>query len=61
MDQKKIDAAWIYSMLVVIFFDVFIAFAYPSFFTEFAILVGVAIILLTIFSIFAVRGRKWGK
>ena len=58
MDQKKIDAVWIYSMAVVIFFDIFIAFAYPSFFIEFAILVGVAIALLTIFSIFAVRGRK---
>jgi hypothetical protein len=61
MDQKKIDSAWIYSMIVVLFFDIFIAFAYPSLFIEFAILVGVAIILLTVFSIFAVRERKWGK
>jgi hypothetical protein len=45
----------------VLFFDIFIAFAYPSLFIEFAILVGVAIILLTVFSIFAVKGRKWGK
>jgi hypothetical protein len=58
MDQKKIDSAWIYSMLVVLFFDIFIAFAYPSFFVEFAILVGVAIVLLTVFSIFAVKGRR---
>jgi hypothetical protein len=58
MEQKKIDSAWIYSMIVVLFFDIFIAFAYPSLFIEFAILVGVAIILLTIFSIFATRGRR---
>ena len=58
MDQKKIDAVWIYSMLVVLFFDIFIAFAYPSLFVEFAILVGVVIILLIIFSIFAVRGGR---
>jgi hypothetical protein len=61
MDQKKIDSAWIYSMLVVLFFDVFIAFAYPSFFIEFAILVGVAIVLLIIFSIFAMKGGRWEK
>jgi hypothetical protein len=61
MDQKKINAAWFYSMLVVIFFDMFIAFAYPSLFIEFAILVAIAITLFIIYSIFAMRGRIWGK